>query len=170
MVVSKPDLNPTFIHQSLNNLFSADQLEQFLAQLEVIEPKPGELFWRFEDGSGGIFLILAGKVRLIDHDDNLIASIAQGWLGQIGLFAESGWQPYSLRASLGLKLAYLDADSAKFWLETHPQLQEYIYAQGEQWDLLMLCHQVSGSKSVEELLPILPLLNTAQLELSLIHI
>jgi HlyB family type I secretion system ABC transporter len=164
MVVSKPDLDLKFIHQSLNNLFSAAQLQQFLAQLEVIEPNPGELFWHFDNLDGGMYLILQGKARLIDHEDNLIASISQGWLGQIDLFAESGWQPYSLRASLGLKLAYLDAQSAKSWFETYPQLQEYIYSQGEQWDLLMLCHQVSGSKSVEDLLPILSLLNTAQLE------
>ncbi|NJL52950.1 MAG: hypothetical protein HC930_13415 [Hydrococcus sp. SU_1_0] len=188
MVVSEPGLNPQFIHQSLNNLLSVSQLQQFLAQLEVIEPNPGELFWHFDQrspagtfvlypqvyplgrrctgdrGSAGIYLILAGKVRLIDQDDNLIASIAQGWLGQISLFMESGWQPYSLRASLGLKIAYLDAKSAKSWFENCPQLQEYIYAQGERWDLLMLCHQVSGSKSVEALLPILAALNTAQLE------
>jgi HlyB family type I secretion system ABC transporter len=164
MVVSKPDLDPKFIHRSLNYLLSTSQLQQFLSQLKIIEPNPGELFWRFDNIEGGIYLILAEKARLIDHEDNLIASVSQGWLGQIDLFAESGWQPYSLRASLGLKLAYLDAKSAKFWLETYPQLQEYIYCQGEKWDLLMLCHQVSGSKSVEDLLPILPLLNTAQLE------
>jgi HlyB family type I secretion system ABC transporter len=164
MVVSKPDLDPKFIQQSLNHLLSESQLQQFLSQLEIIEPNPGELFWHFDRIEAGIYLILTGKARLIDHEDNLIASISQGWLGQIDLFVESGWQPYSLRASLGLTLAYLDTKSAKFWLETHPQLQEHIYRQGEKWDLLMLCHQVSGSKSVEDLLPILPLLATEQLE------
>jgi ATP-binding cassette subfamily B protein len=164
MVVSKPDLDPKFIQQSLNHLLSESQLQQFLSQLEIIEPNPGELFWHFDRIEAGIYLILAGKVRLIDHEDNLIASLSQGWLGQIDLFAESGWQPYSLRASLGLKLAYLNTKSAKFWLETHPQLQEHIYCQGEKWDLLMLCQHVSGSKSVEDLLPILPLLVTERLE------
>ncbi|NJO98163.1 MAG: hypothetical protein HC764_21020 [Pleurocapsa sp. CRU_1_2] len=164
MVVSKPDLNPQFIHQSLNHLLSESQLQQFLSQLQIIDPNPGELFRRFDQTEGGIYLILAGKVRLIDQEDNLIASVAQGWLGQIGLFADPGWQPYSLRASLGLKLAYLDGKSARFWFETHPQLQEYIYRQGEKLDLLMLCQQASGLNSVEELLPILPLLTTEQLE------
>ncbi|PSB09134.1 ABC transporter ATP-binding protein [Pleurocapsa sp. CCALA 161] len=164
MVVSKPDLNPQFIQQSLNHLLSESQLQQFLSQLQVIDPNPGELFRRFDQTEGGIYLILTGKVRLIDREDNLIASVTQGWLGQIGLFTDPGWQPYSLRASLGLKLAYLDAKSARFWFETHPQLQEYIYRQGEKLDLLMLCQQVSGLNSVEELLPILPLLTTEQFE------
>ncbi|MEN9565026.1 MAG: hypothetical protein RLZZ69_222, partial [Cyanobacteriota bacterium] len=164
MVVSKPDLDPKFINQSLDNLFSESQLQQFLSQLEIIEPNPGELFWHFDRMGDGIYLILAGKVRLIDHEDNLIASLSQGWLGQIDLFSQSGWQPYSLRASLGLKLAYLNTKSAQFWLDTYPQLLEHIYRQGEKWDLLMLCQQVSGSKSVEDLLPILPLLVTERLE------
>jgi HlyB family type I secretion system ABC transporter len=168
MVVSQPDLNPKFIQKSLNYLLSASELNQFISQLKIIEPNPGELFWSSDRQAKGIYLILAGKARIIDLENNLIASVSQGWLGQIDLFAESGWQPYSLRASLGLKLAYLDAKSAQFWLETYPQLQEYIYCQGEKWDLLMLCQQVSGSKCVENLLPILPLLISVELEVGIL--
>lgn len=164
MVVSQPDLNSKFINNSLNNLLSASQLQQFKSQLKIIEPNPGELFWGSNHQEKGLYLILAGKARLIDLENNLIASVSQGWLGQIDLFAESGWQPHSLRASLGLKLAFLDAKSAKSLLENNPNLQEYIYRQGEKWDLLMLSHQVNDSKSVEDLLPILPLLKATQLE------
>ncbi|GAB4539890.1 MAG: hypothetical protein Tsb0014_30730 [Pleurocapsa sp.] len=164
MVVSKPDLNPNFINQSLNNLFSTSQVQQFLEQLKIIEPNPGELFWRYDEPCGGIYLILAGKARLIDPEDNLIASVTEGWLGQRGLFPQSDWQPYSLRASLGLKLAYLEPQDVQLWFEKFPRLQEQIYTQGEKWDLLLLSGQVSGSKSVENLLPVLPLLRQQNLE------
>jgi HlyB family type I secretion system ABC transporter len=164
MVVSKPELNAKFINRSLNNLFSESQLQQFLEQLQIIEPNPGELFGNSETACGGIYLILTGKARLIDREDNLIASLTEGWLGQIGLFLESDWQPYSLRASLGLKLAYLDRPWVEFWFDEKPKLREYIYCQGEKWDLLLSSQQVNSGKSVEDLLPILPLLSRQQLE------
>jgi HlyB family type I secretion system ABC transporter len=162
MVVSKPELNAKFINRSLNNLLSESQLQQFLEQLQIIEPNPGELFWS-SDAGGGIYLILAGKVRLIDREDNLIASLTEGWLGQIGCL-ESDWQPHSLRASLGLKLAYLDRPWVEFWFDNHPQLREYIYCQGEKWDLLLSSEQVNSGKFVANLLPILSLLSRQQIE------
>ena len=166
MVVSKQSLDRQLNH-SLGNTISEAQLNDCLQQLKIIEPLPGEVFWNSTNTHwGGIFLILEGKVRLIDNNDNLVASLSEGWFGQIILFPEANFQPYTARASLGLKLGYLDRQYIESLIERKPQLKTLIYRQAIQWDLLLLHKQVSKNyyTSARDLLPILPLLQQHQLK------
>jgi ATP-binding cassette subfamily B protein len=147
MVFSKQKLN-----LGLGNILSQIQLQECLEQIQIIEPKPGQLFWTSNVSNPGIYLILAGKIRLLDQKENLIASIDRGWFGQISLFPEANLQPYMLRASLGLKLGFLDNKSLQFLFKRQPELKNLFYRQALQWDLLLL------SDNVQNLLPILSFL------------
>ena len=95
MVVSKQSLDRQLKH-SLKNTFSTAQLNNCLQKIQIIEPNPGELFWNSQTAEIGVYLIIEGKARLLDEEDNLIVSLPEGWFGQITLFPEANLHPYAV--------------------------------------------------------------------------
>jgi HlyB family type I secretion system ABC transporter len=170
MVVSSQDINQQF-RQSFSNTLPKSELDRLLRQLKIIEPSPGEPFWDSRTSQAGIYIILQGKIRLLDSNDNLIASLAEGsLLGQISLFPNANLQPHAARASLGLKLGYLDLESVRDFLQPESDFKRRLYRQAIEWDLLLLHSQTDNQTNnrdrhiAQDLLPILPLLKQHELE------
>ncbi len=159
MVVAKQSLNQK-LNRSLKNVLDAAQLKSCLQKLQIIEPNPGELFWNSQTSDSGVHLIIAGKARLLDNDDNLIVSLSQGWFGQISRFDAANLQPYAVRASLGLKLGYLDRHSWESLMAENQQLEAIFYRQAIELDLLLRYQQNHdhAAKSERDILSLLPLL------------
>lgn len=166
MVVSSQDINQQF-RQSFTNTLPKSELDRLLKQLKIIEPSPGEPFWDSRTSQPGIYIILQGKIRLLDSNDNLIASLPEGSVfGQISLFPNANLQPHAARASLGLKLGYLDIESVRDFLQPESDFEQHLYRQAIEWDLLLLHSQTNnGDRHIaQDLLPVLPLLKQHELE------
>ncbi|MEH2084232.1 MAG: hypothetical protein V7K89_30960 [Nostoc sp.] len=87
------------------------ELSNCLQQIEIIESNAGKLFWQASDATVGIYIILTGKVRLLNSTDNLIASPGMGRsFSELTLFPEEGFQPYTTKASVNLKFCYILGD------------------------------------------------------------
>ncbi|AFZ32033.1 bacteriocin-processing peptidase [Gloeocapsa sp. PCC 7428] len=130
-------------------------------QAEIIQPNAGKKFWCTADAHRGIYLVLAGKARLLDSSDSLITSLEAGSIfGEVTLFTPEQFQPYAIRASINLKLCYLSYDCLQSLIATYPALRDRLYQQAVLRDLLLLCRQSSffHNASVDKLMQILPLL------------
>lgn len=131
MVVSSSSLFQKF-KQAFNVVLSGSELDLLYQQLEIIKPEPGEPFWNSASSSPGIYLILEGKVRLLDDQDNLLVSLSEGTiLGQISLFSQAELKSHSARASWGLKLGYLSLESLQEYLLPQSNLEQYLYRQSK---------------------------------------
>jgi ATP-binding cassette subfamily B protein len=83
--------------QTLGQALSEQELSNCFKLLEILEPTAGKRFWQTADATVGIYIILAGKVRLLDSTDNLIASVgAHGSFGENTLFPEEQFQPRAI--------------------------------------------------------------------------
>ena len=164
MVVSQQSLKQQ-LNNSLNNIFDAAQLKKCLQKLQIVEPNPGELIWSSQASEAGVYLIIEGKARLLDEDDNLIVSLAEGWFGHITLFPAGNWQSYAVRASLNLKLGYLDRISWESLIAENQQLEAVFYRRAVELDLLLHYQQNHHDYDPRELylLSLLPLLQEHQL-------
>jgi ATP-binding cassette subfamily B protein len=114
----------------------------------------------------GIYIILAGKVRLLDRNDDLILSLeAVASFGELTLFPEQ-FQPYAARASVKLKLCYVPEDCLRSLIRHYPNIETHLRHQAVQRDLLLLCRQnpLLQDVAVEELMATLPLLEHHQLQ------
>src|SRR5690242_18742971 len=93
-----------FITQTLGERLSSQELQSTLAVAEIVEPPIAKQFWQAAEAQRGIYIILEGKVRLLDND-NLIATITAGSsFGEVTLFPEDDFGYYTARASTNLKL------------------------------------------------------------------
>ncbi len=165
-VFSKAQLGKQ-IAQVLGQALSEQELSNYIKQIQIIEPKVGKRFWEAADAAAGIYVILAGKVRLLDSTDNLIASIGTGAsFGELTLFPEEHLQPYAARASANLKLCYLGRDLLQDLSDKYPSIREHVHQQAILRDLLLLCRQtpILRDTPVQGLMNVLSLLERHNLE------
>ncbi|MBP5974718.1 peptidase domain-containing ABC transporter [Brasilonema sp. CT11] len=144
------------ITASLGDSLSANELANCVKEVEIVEPLVAKQFWQAETAKGGIYIILAGKVRLMDSSNNLITTLTSGAsFGEMTLFPEDVFQPYTARASTNLKLCYLKDETLQALMGKYASLSDRLYRKAELWDLLLLCcreNQLPRNTSVEEML------------------
>ncbi|RUT10209.1 peptidase C39 [Dulcicalothrix desertica PCC 7102] len=136
------------ISQQLAHMFGVETryISSLHEKIQIVEPPVGKQFWQAEDGAVGIYLVLAGKVRLFDKADNLIVTLSEGEsFGEVTLFSDKHFQAYSAKASLNLKLCYLNGDLLKPLLKQHPNVKNHLHHQAIQKDLLIVQFHQSGA-------------------------
>lgn len=116
--------------QTLGQDLSESELSNCWKHIEIQEPTAGKRFWQATDAIAGIYLILAGKVRLLDNTDNLITSLEAGEsFGELTLFPEEQFQPYAARASLKLQLCYIPGDVLRSLIHKYPSIKKHLHHQ-----------------------------------------
>ncbi len=134
--------------QTLGQALSEQELSNCCKQIEILEPSPGKRFWQTADAIVGIYIILAGKVRLLDRTDNLIASVGEGAsFGELTLFPEEQFQPYAARASVNLKLGYIPGNCLRSLIRKYPAIGQHLHHQAVLWDRLLLSRQSGATQS-----------------------
>ncbi|MEH1830598.1 MAG: peptidase domain-containing ABC transporter [Nostoc sp.] len=153
----------------LSATLSEKELQNLLAEMEIVEPPVAKQFWQSAQTNPGIYIILTGKVRLLDSSENLITSFgAWSVFGELTLFPEANFSPYVVRASTSLKLGYFRQDALQILIEKYPNIGDRLRARAELWDLLLLCRQISQlpchTSQVSGMLRALSLFERHQLE------
>ena len=126
------------LRQALGKNLSAKELA-FLSRLMIeVVPTTGQLLWSESQDSDGLYLVLAGRVRLVDRQENLIVSLTAGeTLGAFFLFEGAGLQRYWVRASQGATLGYFSVEDVQRMVKSYPQARDHLYEQALQRDLLV---------------------------------
>lgn len=123
---------------------SEKELQNFLAEMEIVGPPVAKQFWQSAQTNPGIYIILTGKVRLLDSSENLITTLgAWSVFGELTLFPEANFSPYVVRASTNLKLGYFRQEALQILIEKYLNIRDRLYARAELWDLVLLCRQIS---------------------------
>ncbi|MEH2024423.1 peptidase domain-containing ABC transporter [Nostoc sp.] len=139
---------------TLGTKLSEKELENFLAEMEIVEPPLAKQFWQSAQTNPGIYIILTGKVRLLDSSENLITTFgAWSVFGELTLFPEANFSPYVVRASTSLKLGYFRQEALQTLIDKYPNIRDRLCARAELWDLLLLCRQISQFPRQTSLVP-----------------
>ncbi|MEH1906755.1 peptidase domain-containing ABC transporter [Nostoc sp.] len=172
-VLSGQDVGERLLY-TLGAKLSEKELQNFLAEMEIVEPPVAKQFWQSAQTNPGIYIILTGKVRLLDSSENLITTFgAWSVFGELTLFPEANFSPYVVRASTNLKLGYFREEALEILIEKYPNISDRLYARAELWDLLLLCRQISQFPShtsqVPGMLKALSLFERQQLETGFVN-
>ncbi|MFB2767971.1 peptidase domain-containing ABC transporter [Pelatocladus sp. BLCC-F211] len=168
-VFSEQELVAQQLTVTFGETLSKKELEDCLAAVEILEPPPTQQFWQATETQAGIYIVIAGKVRLLDSCDNLIATLTKGGtFGEITLFPTAEFQPYAARASHRLKLCYLKGEVMQRLMHNSAQIRTRLYQKAEIWDLLLGYSQNSSQLpiSVPEMFKVLSLCERHSLEIA----
>ncbi|MCC5660970.1 peptidase domain-containing ABC transporter [Nostoc sp. XA010] len=115
-------------NNTLGYSLSREEFQHCLQQAKFINPKVGK-FWQGTDAQPGIYIAIAGKVRLLDSADELIATLEAGdSFGEFTLFKEGDFRPYAARASVNLQLCFVSGEVLWPLMAKYPQIREHLWA------------------------------------------
>ncbi len=114
---------------------AATDLNNCLREVAIAEPPASRQFWEMTAASPGIYLVLRGKVRLLDTSDDLIATLTAGaTFGEATLFSDIYFHAYAARAAEGLQLAYLEGEILQDIFKKYPSVGNRLLQRAEIWD------------------------------------
>ena len=149
--------------KSLGQVLPKQECDRCLQSVKVQQPPAGKPFWQSANAEPGIYIIMFGKVRLLDRTDNLLVTIEAGaTFGESTLFPTS-FQPYTARASINLKLGYLSDSLLQDLIGKYPTIQEHLYRQAVLRDWLLLSPQIAALRKEPGLTEALLLLERHEL-------
>jgi ATP-binding cassette subfamily B protein len=153
--------------KTLGQKLSERELAICLKNITLLEPTAGQLVWQSTDAPKGLYLILEGKVRLLDSADNLIVSLEPGTsFGELTLFPEESFTPHCVRASMNLKLGYLDGKFLQTLTRKYPAILENLNRQAVLRELLLNHYRAAPQLNLSRqgLMKMLSLLERHQLK------
>ena len=139
---STPTLSERYLAVALGNSLPDSAFAICLERIEILQPATGKPLWELGDTPVGIYIVLSGKVRLLDKHENLVATLESGAaFGASTLFPAETFQPYAARAALKLQLGFVPGDLLQSLTTQYPEIQSHLHRQALQQDLLLLCRQ-----------------------------
>ncbi|WP_366513720.1 peptidase domain-containing ABC transporter [Moorena sp. SIOASIH] len=131
-------ISPQQLSHTLGTALPLQECQRFLKHLTLIEPKVGK-FWQGSQASAGIYIIIAGKVRLLNQAGDLIASLETGAsFGELTLFPSADLASYSARASLKLKLCFVPGEVLFPLINKYPEIREHLWSQAQARNALLV--------------------------------
>jgi ATP-binding cassette, subfamily B, bacterial HlyB/CyaB len=111
------------LETNLNHPLSDAEFEACLQQGKILTPRVGKLF-PGKEYEAGLYIVLSGKVRLLDAANDLIETYSEGSsFGEFTLFSGSNIGYYSIRAGVGLELYFLPLNALTPLMDQHSQIQ-----------------------------------------------
>jgi ATP-binding cassette subfamily B protein len=128
--------------QQLGNILgyalSEGEFQHCLSQVKFLNPKVGK-FWPGTEVEGGIYIVVSGKVRLLDEAEELIASLeAGGCFGEFTLFPSAQFQPYRARASVNLQVCFIPGEVLSPLMAKYPAIREHLWQEARSRNSLLL--------------------------------
>jgi ATP-binding cassette, subfamily B, bacterial HlyB/CyaB len=129
--------------QILGTEIADADLTQIQVQTQILTVTPGQSFWQSSDGRSGIYIILAGKVRLFDLQDNRIATLTVGKsFGASTLFPSADFCPYLAKAALvvggtEILVGFMPSDCLQSWWDKYPQIQSHFSQRAQYLDAII---------------------------------
>jgi ATP-binding cassette subfamily B protein len=121
---------------------SEPEFSNCFKQIKFLEPKVGQ-FWQSANAEAGVYIVMAGKIRLINSAGDAIATLAAGdTFGECTFFPDAAFEPYSVRASFNVKLGYLTPELLFPLIGKYAQIQEHFYHQAQARNSLLISADV----------------------------
>jgi ATP-binding cassette subfamily B protein len=113
----------------LGEIIPPATLQSWLAQGAQVQPNPHSECWSSAATEAGLMIVLTGKARLLDGQENLITTLTPGMITGIStLFPQTDWSPYQLRSSAALSFLFLPAAVLQAWM-TVPERRDRLYTE-----------------------------------------
>ncbi len=131
----------------LGNILNEQELNSCINKMQILEPPAGNRFWQPQTSPPGIYIVLAGKVRILDSSDRLVISLEAGKsFGEMSLFPSEHFTTYSSRSSLNAQVGFIADEVLQALINKNSKFREYIHQQAIKQDLLIKNNQEIESK------------------------
>ncbi|BAZ17165.1 cyclic nucleotide-regulated ABC bacteriocin/lantibiotic exporter [Calothrix sp. NIES-4071] len=135
------------ITKVLGGKLTDSELQTCVNKAQVLELQLFEE-WCLEVAPRGIYIVLTGKIRFLDNDENLITTLSVGASFGEALLFDDEFTNYVARASHNLRVCYIGQEILQPLMTQYPEVRDKLYKQAIIWDLAVLCRQNSNFPKV----------------------
>jgi HlyB family type I secretion system ABC transporter len=123
--------SPVISHQQFDEIFqiaiTPQDYQYCLKNGQLLDPDLGKL-WQSESISAGVYIIITGKVRLLDGDEEPIASLGAGeYFGEYTLFPAEPLSIYTARAGVKVRIWFLPKQVVGTLIDRYPGIQQELW-------------------------------------------
>ncbi len=128
--------------QVLGTEIANTDLTQIHAQTQLLSVLPGTSFWKSSDRPG-LYIILAGKVRLFDIQGKRVATLTEGRsFGASTLFPDANFSSYSAKAALvvggaEILVGFIPSAALESEWDKYPQIRNQLSHQAQYLDAIL---------------------------------
>ncbi|PSB56123.1 ABC transporter transmembrane domain-containing protein [Chamaesiphon polymorphus] len=129
--MAQQSLSQLISPQQLNEIFYASIAPQdyqyCLKNAQLINPDLGKL-WTVQDIAAGLYIIITGKVRLLNDDDEPIESLGVGdYFGEYTFFPEQDLTAYTARAGIDVRICFLPLEVLNSLIDKYPTIFDRLW-------------------------------------------
>ena len=125
------------LSNALGHSLSEDEFQRCLKHAKILNPKVGK-FWQGTNVEPGIYIVVAGKVRLLNDAEELIASLEAGAsFGEFTLFPDAKFPPYKARAALNLQVCFISSEVLSPLMAKHRLIREHLWNEAQKRNSLL---------------------------------
>ena len=126
---------PLISHAQLNTVLGQtlplEVYERCCQHGQLLSPAIGQ-FWSASTAEAGLYIVVAGKVRLLNEADELVTTLSPGAaFGALTLWSTADFAPYTARAAMHLKLLFLPGPMLWALMEQSPHMQAHLEQQAQ---------------------------------------
>ncbi|AUT00322.1 peptidase C39 [Nostoc sp. CENA543] len=145
------EVSRELLQNTLGYSLTEAEFQDIQPKVKYLEPKIGK-FWQGIDVEPGIYILLGGKVRLLDETGELITTLETGgYFGCFTLFPDAKFIPYAARASANLQLCFISGDVLSPLLAKHSQIREHLWLQAQTLNSLLTKSHIPISEKPEQI-------------------
>jgi signal-transduction protein with cAMP-binding, CBS, and nucleotidyltransferase domain len=114
------------INHALGSALSTAEWQLCENQVRYFTPKVGR-FWDGKNTKSGLYIVLAGKARLLDINNNLVETLSAGeTFGEFSLFETDLFEAYGIRVGMEGRLCYLPISALAPLMDRYPEMQDHL--------------------------------------------
>jgi HlyB family type I secretion system ABC transporter len=127
----------------LGTEIAAADLTVLQDRIQLLTIDPGSTFWHSSDGKPGIYIIVAGKVRLFNRSDKRVATLTVGQsFGESSLFPDADFHHYIAKSALVVSgkdvlVDFIPQDALESWWHQYPSIQNHLSQTAQQFDRIL---------------------------------
>jgi subfamily B ATP-binding cassette protein HlyB/CyaB len=142
-------------NRSLDHLFSSEDFSKIYQHFQFKSPKIGKI-WQDKNLDSGLYIIISGKVRLVNEKDELIANLGVGdTFGEFTLFPETDFYSYEVRAGVKVELCFIPVHVLSTLINQYPTIHNHLFTKALEINSFLTKIVVEYSPGIEHKLPTL---------------
>lgn len=146
--LSTAKISLELLNKIIGTPLSTAEFKRCQEKFKYLEPKVGR-FWQGTSVEAGIYIVLMGKVRLLNQVGELITTLEAGEsFGHFTLFPDANLIPYAARASTNVQLCLLLSEVLIPLMAKYPQIDEYLRIQAQTFNSLLVRSKVEDKQNL----------------------
>jgi ATP-binding cassette, subfamily B, bacterial HlyB/CyaB len=120
-------LSPQQLNEICHVSLTEKEYQSCIKNSQLLSPEVGDL-WTHKDITPGLYIVVSGKIRLLDNNDEMITAIDAGnYFGEYTFFSILPLTTYTARAGIDVQICFIPQEVLNLLIEKYPTIHQQLW-------------------------------------------